>query len=246
MGHVFFSIIFAVSVRSALTAFFDGPEPALAFYGVYHRNPWNQAIHFVGVPMILWSLLVLAAHVPLLTMGNSTKQSSLLVDSLGGWWWGLPQYPPTWATLIVLLYVAFYLRIDVVGALLYLPILLFMYKTAVEWTARCVVQQDDTGTNNNSSKTTRRLVQWAIVVHVLGWYLQIHPGHIILEGAQPAGVANLGAALTTAPLFAFYEGVWFLGFRKELQQRVLDLVAVYTQELCEEGSTMRVCETLQH
>jgi 2-hydroxy fatty acid dioxygenase len=246
MGHVFFSIIFAVSVRSALA--FDGPEPALAFYGVYHRNPWNQAIHFIGVPMILWSLLVLAAHVPLLTMGSSrTKQSSFLVDDSGGSWCALPRYPPTWATLIVLLYVAFYLRIDVVGALLYLPILLFMYKTAVEWTARSSALQQDTGTNKNSStKTTRRLVQWAIVVHVLGWYLQIHPGHMILEGAQPAGVANLGAALTTAPLFAFYEAVWYLGFRKELQQRVLDLVAVYTQELCEEGSTMRVCETLQH
>lgn len=180
----------------------------------------NQAIHFVGVPMILWSLMVLAAYVPL----STSKRHR--ISELGF----VASHVPTWATLIVLLYAIFYLRIDVAGALLYLPVLLFMYKTSVEWTAKY------------NQSTCRR---WALFLHILGWYLQIHPGHKILEGAQPAGVANLGAALTTAPLFAFYEVVWFIGFRKELQYRVLQLVEVYTQELCDVGSTMRVCETLR-
>ena len=27
---------------------------------------------------------------------------------------------------------------------------------------------------------------WALAIHVLGWYMQIHPGHIILEKRKPA------------------------------------------------------------
>lgn len=27
---------------------------------------------------------------------------------------------------------------------------------------------------------------WALVIHVLSWYMQIHPGHAILEGRKPA------------------------------------------------------------
>ena len=30
----------------------------LTFYGSYHRNKWNQAIHFVFVPLILWAFAV--------------------------------------------------------------------------------------------------------------------------------------------------------------------------------------------
>lgn len=243
VAHAFFFVVFVTCVRSALA--FGGPESALAFYGVYHRHPWNQAIHFVGVPMIIWTLLIMAAHVPLFPIGQK-QEKSLLSLSLrvhcGGW---VQPHPPTWATMMALLYVVFYLRIDVMGALLYTPILMGMYKTAVEWTARCRSRHGSGSKDGPSNFSTRRLLTWALVVHALGWYVQIHPGHQILEGAQPAAVANLGAALTTGPLFAFYEGVWYLGFRKPLQRRVLDLVQVYTQQLCEEGSAMRVCATLK-
>jgi 2-hydroxy fatty acid dioxygenase len=243
MAYAFFSMVFVTCVRSALA--FGGPEPALAFYGVYHRHPWNQAIHFVGVPMIIWTLLIMAAHVPLFPMMGQKQEKSLLTSlrvHCGGW---VQPHPPTWATMMALLYVVFYLRIDVVGALLYTPILMGMYKTAVEWTARCRSRNGGIG-KDGPNFSTSRLLTWAMIVHVLGWYVQIHPGHRIIEGAQPAAVANLGAALTTGPLFAFYEGVWYLGFRKQLQRRVLDLVQVYTQQLCEEGSAMRVCATLKY
>jgi 2-hydroxy fatty acid dioxygenase len=243
VAHAFFSMVFVTCVRSALA--FGGPEPALAFYGVYHRHPWNQAIHFVGVPMIIWTLLIMAAHVPLFPMMGQKQEKSLLSSlrvHCGGW---VQPHPPTWATMMALLYVVFYLRIDVVGALLYTPILMGMYKTAVEWTARCRSRNGGIG-KDGPNFSTSRLLTWAMIVHVLGWYVQIHPGHRIIEGAQPAAVANLGAALTTGPLFAFYEGVWYLGFRKQLQRRVLDLVQVYTQQLCEEGSAMRVCATLKY
>ena len=34
----------------------------LTFYGSYHRNRWNQLIHFVFVPVILWSVAVWACY----------------------------------------------------------------------------------------------------------------------------------------------------------------------------------------
>ena len=36
----------------------------LAFYGSYHSRGWNQAIHFVFVPLIMWSLSVWLAYAP--------------------------------------------------------------------------------------------------------------------------------------------------------------------------------------
>lgn len=78
----------------------------------------------------------------------------------------------------------------------------------------------------------------------LAWYVQIHPGHVVIEGAKPAVLDSFGGALTSAPLFAFYEGVWLLGINKELQERTNTLVAEYTAELCAAGASMRVCESL--
>lgn len=30
----------------------------MAFYDAYHRNPWNKATHFIGIPSIIYSILV--------------------------------------------------------------------------------------------------------------------------------------------------------------------------------------------
>lgn len=33
-------------------------EEQLAFYAAYHRNPWNIATHFLGIPTIICSILI--------------------------------------------------------------------------------------------------------------------------------------------------------------------------------------------
>ena len=33
-------------------------EQQMAFYAAYHRNPWNRATHFVGVPVIIFAILI--------------------------------------------------------------------------------------------------------------------------------------------------------------------------------------------
>ncbi len=85
-------------------------------------------------------------------------------------------------------------------------------------------------------------MKYAGIVHFLGWYVQIHPGHKIYEGAQPAIMQSLGGALTSAPLFAYYEGLWFLGLNKRLKDETNMLVDQYSIELCKKGVNMRACQ----
>jgi uncharacterized membrane protein YGL010W len=210
------------------------------------------------VPCILFSLFLFQAH---LTLIRTTRYIYI-----------------SWASLTALFYVVFYLRVDTVGALLFLPFLYGMYATAHLLVA---FDQDDyrlgrqerlykkhdhqsaddadadtnggitTPTTSSSSSVripwtgTGRMLYYALGLHLLAWYAQIHPGHAVLEGAKPALVTSLGDALTTAPLFAFYEGVWWVGLRRDYQAQVLERVAVQTRELCRSGAKMRICESLE-
>jgi uncharacterized membrane protein YGL010W len=33
-------------------------EQQMAVYAAYHRNPWNRLMHFIGVPVIIFSILI--------------------------------------------------------------------------------------------------------------------------------------------------------------------------------------------
>ena len=73
--------------------------------------------------------------------------------------------------------------------------------------------------------------------------MQIHPGHMIFEGAKPALLDSMGMAFTAAPLFAFYEGLWFSGLRKDLHEDTLKLIHQRTEDLCKNGENMKICTT---
>lgn len=89
---------------------------------------------------------------------------------------------------------------------------------------------------------TTRMLYYALGLQVIAWYVQIHPGHHVMEGARPALMTSLGDALTTAPLFSCYEGFWLLGIRKDFQKQVLKKVEERTRLLCLSGANMRVCK----
>lgn len=52
----------------------------LAMYSAYHRDGRNQATHHIGVPMIVFSLLVLTSTVPLMALevGRITLAAALI------------------------------------------------------------------------------------------------------------------------------------------------------------------------
>jgi uncharacterized membrane protein YGL010W len=206
---------------------FNDAKDALAFYGVYHQEPRNQLVHFFGVPGILWSMIIFMVHLPIPYFGNLVNKS-------------LPaDYQLTYGLVLTLFYLAFYLQIDPIGGTLYAPVLYAMYISSVY-----MHRSDQKKSGGTSWSGTGRLMIFAFVVHVLSWYVQIHLGHSIFEGAQPAVMQSLGGALTVAPLFAFYEGLWLAGVNTELQNETLQLVDKYTMELCSSGVNMRICESL--
>jgi uncharacterized membrane protein YGL010W len=66
---------------------------------------------------------------------------------------------------------------------------------------------------------TAHVAPWkaALALHILGWYMQIHPGHTVFEKRKPALLDSLVQAFAFAPLFVWYEILFRLGVRKEYQ-----------------------------
>ena len=221
-GAVLFIIISAAFEFSDIT-------DLLAFYGVYHRNPTNQLIHFFGVPGILWTILIFLVHlkVPMVETPSFVKQILPVGHQI------------TYGLLLTLFYLFFYLTIDPFGGILYAPVLYVMYMSAVYLT-----DQDQQKVDGKKWSGTGKLLLFTLVVHFFCWWIQIAVGHVI-EGAQPASLQSLGGAVTVAPLFAFYEGLWYLGINKQLQTQTLELVEQYTYDLCTSGTVkMTACEGL--
>lgn len=172
VAHGVCTAIAAIMVQAARK--FQTKESALAFYGVYHREPVNQAIHFLGVPGIIFSLFVFQFHVgPLLPTPAPVLDLPFV-----------PAHTPNWATLYALFYVVFYYSIDPVGAALYLPVLYAMYAVAARWTCYDRLQQQASSSSpfQKSWRGTGRALRGALYVHAFCWYTQIHWGHKIVEG----------------------------------------------------------------
>ncbi len=48
-------------------------------YGESHRNPTNKALHWVCIPLIMWSLVALIAHVPSPLEGAGVDSAALFL-----------------------------------------------------------------------------------------------------------------------------------------------------------------------
>ena len=79
---------------------------------------------------------------------------------------------------------------------------------------------------SGSSGPSYRAAKWALALHVFCWYMQLHPGHALLEGRKPALLDSFVQSLTLAPLFVWYEALWFVHpqFKAELRVAVEELI----------------------
>ncbi|KAJ1982877.1 hypothetical protein H4R35_000003 [Dimargaris xerosporica] len=167
----------------------------LAFYGVYHRNPVNVAVHIVFVPAIYWSFMVLLSlYGPV--VGGAVEQQA---------WWAVPaamgfQFDVSF--LVTAFNFLFYLYIDPVGAALFAPFH-FGLCLAGTWFAHHQPQA----------------LPIALAVNVVSWLAQFY-SHAVHEKRAPALLDNLVQALVMAPFFVFLETVFMLGFRPRLHRDV--------------------------
>ncbi|MBM4292242.1 MAG: DUF962 domain-containing protein [Deltaproteobacteria bacterium] len=83
-------------------------------YGESHRNPTNKALHWVCIPLIMWSLVALVAHIPSPLAGAGVDSAALLLGLVSLYYlrlsrplalgmalisaalWGLTRAAPAW------------------------------------------------------------------------------------------------------------------------------------------------------
>ncbi|KAF2852081.1 DUF962-domain-containing protein [Plenodomus tracheiphilus IPT5] len=162
----------------------------LVFYGAYHRDPTNVAIHIGCVPLLLATAFVFGTNTPTLPLRTPRLLTTLSL-------------PLNLTTLTALTYSTLYTLLSPnLAGLSTTPILLATASLA-----------------NRASTTYSRtkINSIAGAIHVASWILQF-VGHGRFEGRKPALLDNLVQALFLAPLFVWYEVLFRLGFYGKLRR----------------------------
>ncbi|EGO01633.1 hypothetical protein SERLA73DRAFT_177050 [Serpula lacrymans var. lacrymans S7.3] len=163
----------------------------LTFYGSYHSHPVNIIIHIFGVPLLLWSAWVLGTLLPVpvfLPQIHHVFNEWLIFDL------NVP-------AITFVFYLAYYLLLDPIAAILYAPQMVLSLLTAT-----ALSYQPDGITK-------------AGVVHVVSWIAQFL-GHGLAEGRAPALLDNILGAFVLAPFFVHLELLFKLGYRPALQKQL--------------------------
>ncbi|KAL7418896.1 hypothetical protein Q5752_006580 [Cryptotrichosporon argae] len=179
-------------------------EREIAFYASYHSNRTNQLIHFIFIPQILWSWMILLAGIAL-----STKPYMLIPGLI---------FQPSAALLWALAYNGYYIYLDLVAGSTYIPQMTLMYFTAtyLRLAAPAWLPLSTALTAAPSA------VPFALAVFFNGWAWQFF-GHFAFEGRAPALTESFTQALVTAPYFAHLEMLFSVfDFRPDLHKRIVN------------------------
>lgn len=176
----------------------------LSFYGAYHSHWANVLIHLLFVPAIWWSACVFLCYSgPLLPWGEGDLADTLVAAGLPASSvpeWLLRLVVPDLGLVAFLLYSLYYLTLDLFAGITYAPVLAGLYLSS-SW----LVQE-----------LPETAWQLALGVHVLSWFMQIVPGHLMFEGRKPALTDSFFQSLILAPLFTWFELLFLVGYRPEL------------------------------
>ena len=156
-------------------------EQLLSQYAAYHLNHKNILTHFVGIPLIVFSIMCLTARAGFFFSG----------------------FQITLASVLILISGIYYLKLDIWFGCIMLLLFSAVYPMALKVAALS-------------------LSGWllsSIGIFVVGWLFQF-VGHSY-EKKKPAFVDDM-VGLIIGPLFVLAEAVFLLGFRKQLQQRILE------------------------
>ncbi len=156
-------------------------EQLLSQYAAYHLNHKNIVTHFVGIPLIVFSIICLTARAGVMFAGIEI----------------------TLALVLLVMTIFYYLSLDKTFGLIMLIVFAVAYPFAY------MIAQWSMGAWLGVS----------IGVFVLGWVIQFI-GHFY-EKKKPAFMDDL-VGLAIGPLFVLAEMVFMLGFRKDLEQRMLE------------------------
>jgi len=188
-------------------------ERQLVFYGAYHSNPTNIAIHICCVPMLLWSSMVFLSSL-------STPASSPSVAHYFGPYLG---FELNWATLLATIYQLYYIILEPVAGLLYVPQMAVMLLSAIPFSHR----SDG--------------VKMAAFVQLFSWIAQFM-GHGLAEKRAPALLDNILGAFVLAPFFVHMEILFSLGYNKTLHKKMKSGVGVEIAKFRREQAQQKKAE----
>jgi len=186
-------------------------DKQLTFYGAYHTNRVNVLIHILCVPLIVWSFQAFLApfHLPPFVPTYHRVITDYMV------------FETNYATLMGAIYLAYYLLLEPVAALLYAPQMIITVLTA-------------TAFGKDPSHTPA-----IIAIHVLCWIAQF-AGHGLAEKRAPALLDNLLGAVVLAPFFVHLEILFGLGYRPAMHKRINNAIGKeVTRIRKEEGDRRR-------
>lgn len=155
-------------------------ERLLSQYAAYHLDRKNVLTHFVGIPLIVFSIMCLTARAGLMISG----------------------FELTLALLLIIASVIYYLSLDKIFGLIMLLVFAVTYPLALMIAKMSLMSW----------------LIWSVGIFVVGWIIQFI-GHYY-EKKKPAFMDDV-IGLAIGPLFVLAEFVFLLGFRKDLEQRML-------------------------
>ncbi|KAF8511170.1 DUF962-domain-containing protein [Gautieria morchelliformis] len=182
----------------------------LIFYGQYHSNKYNIAIHMCFVPVIMWSAMILLAGLP--TPSFFPSETYILTPYLSFHW--------SWVVPLAAAYAAYYLVLEPVAALLFLPAFSTMLLSADPIAATAY------GT---------KLAAW---LQALSWVAQF-AGHGLAEKRAPALLDNILGAFVLAPFFVHLEVLFALGYRPQFRREIANGVGVELAKFRKEQGDIR-------
>lgn len=156
-------------------------EQLLSQYAAYHLDHKNILTHFVGIPLIVFSIMCLTARAGFVFSG----------------------FQITLALVLILISGIYYLKLDIWFGCIMLLLFSAVYPMAL----------------NVAALSLSGWLLSSVGIFVVGWVFQF-VGHFY-EKKKPAFVDDL-VGLIIGPLFVLAEAMFMLGFRQELQQRILE------------------------
>ncbi|KAK1926195.1 putative endoplasmic reticulum protein [Papiliotrema laurentii] len=176
-------------------------ENELTFYGSYHSTWGNKLIHFICIPLIVWSTLVLLSA---WSLPNSLTY--VIARPLA--------YQPSLALVFVVTYQLYYIALDAFLGLTCLPWMSLVYLTAT------YTYHFPPSWAPFSTAAHPTAVPLAWIVFTSAWIGQFI-GHGVFERRAPALKDNLVQAIVTAPFFVHLEFMFeVFGVRPDLAKRV--------------------------
>ncbi|KLT40354.1 DUF962-domain-containing protein [Cutaneotrichosporon oleaginosum] len=174
----------------------------------YHSNKTNQLIHFLFIPQILWSSLIMLAHINI---------PGFTYIDLGEYL----TFRPNVALILALVFQIYYITLNEVVGATYLPVMTTMYLTAT-YLANHIPSWLPW---QYAFGPVASALPFGLAVWLNGWFWQFL-GHFVYEGRAPALFDNLTQALVTAPFFVQIEALFYLfNWRPSLHKRIRNLAS---------------------